>query len=131
VEVELTTVYQLVLVVLTYYLTFSLMLVGTGLMIAGPPGASAVARFFWLRPLQAMLNALLVVLRWVLARVWQVLQWVLGRMWRGMKWVLATSWQLLRDFLLWPIGRVTLGVLHLAAVGFADTVQFLFTGRGR
>ena len=114
------TVVQLVLLLLAYYLTFALMLVGAGLMIGGPAWAGATARFFFVRPLQLIIASLLTTLMWLLAKTWDAL--------RG---TLSSTWHVMRDYLLWPIARSTVAVLRLAAVGFADTMHFLFSGRVR
>jgi hypothetical protein len=110
----------LLVLLLVYFLTGALMAIGAGLMLGGPPAAAAVARFCFVRPVIAMLRAVLAGLLWLA-----------GEIWVGVRSMLMRTWCLLRDFLLWPVARAALAVLRLAAVGFADTVHFLFTGRGR
>jgi hypothetical protein len=51
------TVFELLTLLATFYLTIAIMGVGFGTMLAGPTGASAAARFFFLRPLQALATA--------------------------------------------------------------------------
>ena len=119
-ETAVTAVIELGLLVLAYYLTFSLMLVGGGMMVGGPVWAGAVARLLFVRPVQVLAGKLLAGCLWLLSRASEIFRWSLRR-----------TWELLRDFLLWPAARGTLAILRLAAVGFADTLHFLFTGRGQ
>jgi hypothetical protein len=111
---------ELLTLLLSFYLTGAIMAIGAGLMLGGPPAAAAVARFCFLRPVIALLRGILAALRWLA-----------GEIWVGVRSILTRTWWLLRDFLLWPLARGSLAVLRLAAVGFADTLHFLFTGRGR
>lgn len=122
---------QLVLLIAFYYVVFSLMLIGGGMVLGGPAVAGAVARFLFGRPVQMLLIAVLALLRWFLTQLWQLVRWVLRKLRLAVRWTFSTIWALGRDFLLWPLMRATAAMLHLAAVGFADTVHFLLTGRGR
>jgi hypothetical protein len=132
-SIDLTPVIELGWLLLAFYLTIGLMAVGFAIMLDGLRPASgkdgkarprtaagAVARLFFLRPLAVVVIGMLAALRWLRDKAWA-----------GLRALLLTAWRMLRDFMLWPVARATLAVLRLAAVGFADTLHFLLTGRGR
>lgn len=129
--VEYVAIEQLVLVIVFYYLVFSLILVGGSMMFGGAAAASVVARFLFVRPVQTLLVAAVALLRWALGELWKFCRWLLAKAWQFMRWMGMKVWHVVLDFLFWPLARGLAVVLHLAAVGFADTVHFLFTGRGR
>ena len=111
---------ELVSLVFVSYLAIAFMAVGLAMMVGGRQSAGAVGAFFFVRPVQVMFEAVLTAFLWLLAKTWGAIRWMLTH-----------TWQLARDFLLWPVARGSVAILRLAAVGFADTLHFLFTGRGR
>ena len=93
---------QLARLVLTCYLTIALMGIGFAMMWVGPPGAGAAARFFFLRPLQALLGALRSACALVLGAVSAGTGWgisgIARAIWRELKELAADARWLVRRF---------------------------------
>ena len=65
-----TAATELVRLLVTSYLTVAIMAVGLATMLAGGSGASAAARFFFLRPQQMLLGGVLTFLTLMLGSTW-------------------------------------------------------------
>jgi hypothetical protein len=93
---------DLVRLVITFYLTIAIMGIGFAVMCAGPAGARAAARFFFLAPLQALLGAVSSASAIVLGTIWASVAWAINRTtqaaWRELKEVGADLRWLVRRF---------------------------------
>jgi len=99
---ELTALLELARLVLTFYVTIGLMAIGFATMCAGSRGASAAARYFFLRPLQALIGATRTGVALVLGTIWAGLVRVIIRIGRG----IATELKELAADARWLVSRM-------------------------